>query len=392
MADPLNAFCAHNNVSLQGRTVGPLSGRTFAAKDIFDIAGRITGAGNPDWFRTHDPAESTAWAVQALLDAGADLFGITACTELTRGIVGDNAHYGTPENPRAPGRVTGGSSSGSASAVAGKVVDFALGSDTNGSITVPASFCGLYGMKPTRGRISCDGVFKQAPRFDTVGWFARDADLLADVGAILLKTKVKHAPPARLLIAADALSLADPSIRTVFLEAMSGLEKLVADVKQASFCPVTPSELMDAHYVIHGRDAWQQLRPWFEDMNPRLAFQVSRMCLKGSHFSDDDLDRAERFLTPVRKDMNRLLGRHTFVCLPSTASVAWPANMRLSGIAESVGRTSMLVTMGTTLGVPQVTIPLRSSDDLPVGLSMLGSKGSDEALLAFSREVATLWS
>ena len=151
--DTLNAFCTDTDAYLDGAPGGPLSGLTFAAKDIFDVAGHVTGGGNPDWKATHLPAERNAWIVQTLVDAGAAMVGKTHTDELTRGILGENAHYGTPVNPRAPGRVPGGSSSGSAAAVAGGLVDFALGSDTGGSVRIPASFCGLYGLRPTHGRI-----------------------------------------------------------------------------------------------------------------------------------------------------------------------------------------------------------------------------------------------
>src|SRR5262245_20127130 len=177
MPDPSGAFCQHVDVRLAGTTTGPLAGLTFAAKDLFDIAGSRVCAGNPDWLRTHAPAEKTAPAVQILLGAGATLVGKTLTDELAFSMSGENIHYGTPLNPAAPDRIPGGSSSGSASATASKLVDFALGTDTSGSIRVPASYCGLFSMRPTHGRISCQGVVPLAPSFDTIGWFARDAAL-----------------------------------------------------------------------------------------------------------------------------------------------------------------------------------------------------------------------
>src|SRR5438876_9020252 len=166
--DPLNAFCTHSSARLPGAPAGPLAGLTFAAKDLFDIAGHVTGAGNPDWLALHAPAARTAPVVQRLVDAGASMVGKTHTDELSRGIFGENAHYGTPVNPKAPDRVPGGSSSGSAAAVAGHLVDFALGTDTGGSVRVPASFCGLYGIRPTHGRLPLDGVIGQGPSFDTI--------------------------------------------------------------------------------------------------------------------------------------------------------------------------------------------------------------------------------
>ena len=163
-------------IHIEGRPGGPLSGLTFAAKDLFDVAGHPTGGGNPDWARSNPVPTRHAWAVQQLLDAGATLIGKTITDEVSLGIVGENAFYGTPVNRRAPGRVPGGSSSGSAAAVAAGFCDTALGTDTGGSVRVPASFCGLYGIRPTHGRIDVSGMMPQAPSSDTTGWLARDTD------------------------------------------------------------------------------------------------------------------------------------------------------------------------------------------------------------------------
>jgi len=179
--DRLGAFCRHTHVEMKGASRGPLMGLTFAVKDIYDVAGHRTGFGSPDWLRTHGPAAQTAPVVQRLLDAGAHLVGKTHTDELTWSLTGENAHYGAPLNVSAPGRITGGSSSGSASAVAAGVVDFAVGSDTGGSVRLPASFCGILGMRPTHGRIPLDGVCLLAPSFDTCGWFARDAGVFERV-------------------------------------------------------------------------------------------------------------------------------------------------------------------------------------------------------------------
>src|SRR5438270_981127 len=175
MRDPFGAFCAHSKARLEGAQSGPLAGLTFAAKDLFDVAGHVTGAGNPDWLALHAPASRTAPVVQRLVDSGANMIGKTHTDELSRGIMGENAHYGTPINPKAPGRVPGGSSSGSAAAVAGGLVDFAIGTDTGGSVRIPASFCGIFGIRPSHGRLSLAGVVGQAPSFHPLGRFARQA-------------------------------------------------------------------------------------------------------------------------------------------------------------------------------------------------------------------------
>ncbi|MDH5535005.1 MAG: amidase family protein, partial [Betaproteobacteria bacterium] len=201
--DQLGAFCRHTHATMKGSGTGGLAGTTFAAKDIYNIAGHKTGFGSPDWLTTHEAATATAPVVQRLLDAGANLIGKTHTDEMAYSLNGENPHYGTPINPNAPGRIPGGSSNGSAAAVAGGLCDFALGSDTGGSVRAPASFCGIFGVRPTHGRILLDGVCPLAPSFDTVGWFARDAALLERVGQVLLNDN-EPGVPGRLLLAQDA--------------------------------------------------------------------------------------------------------------------------------------------------------------------------------------------
>src|SRR5947207_7655900 len=211
-SDDIGAFVPGQQFRIAGRAGGPLSGLSFAAKDLFDVAGHPTGGGNEDWARTHPVPERHAWAVQTLLDAGAELIGKTITDEVSLGILGENPFYGTPQNPRAPGRVPGGSSSGSAAAVAGGLCNTALGTDTGGSVRVPASFCGLYGIRPTHGRIDVAGMMPQAPTSDTTGWFARDADTFALVSSVMLGEAIPSALPTRLIVAVDAFGFADTNV------------------------------------------------------------------------------------------------------------------------------------------------------------------------------------
>src|SRR6516165_2935265 len=199
--DDLGAFVPGPRLRIEGKPDGPLSGLTFAAKDLFDVAGHPTGGGNPDWTAWNPVPTRHAWAVARLLDAGATLIGKTITDEVSLGIAGENAFYGTPINPRAPGRVPGGSSSGSAAAVAGGLCDTALGTDTGGSVRVPASFCGLYGIRPTHARIPVTGMLPQAPSSDTTGWFARNAGIFARVSAVMLGEDIPAVLPRRLIVA-----------------------------------------------------------------------------------------------------------------------------------------------------------------------------------------------
>src|ERR1700759_2541548 len=197
MHDAINAFVPGPRVTIEGAPHGPLRGLSFAAKDLFDVAGHPTGGGNHDWARMHPVPARHAWAVQTLLDAGAKLIGKTITDEVSLGILGENAFDGTPVNPKAPDRVPGGSSSGSAAAVAAGVCDTALGTDTGGSVRVPASFCGLYGIRPTHGRLDLSGMLPQAPMSDSTGWFARDAEPFARVSGVMLGEDIPAALPSQ---------------------------------------------------------------------------------------------------------------------------------------------------------------------------------------------------
>ena len=221
-------FVAGPPVRIAGAPRGPLAGLTFAAKDLFDVADYPTGGGNPDWARRHPIPTRHAWAVQCLLDAGATLVGKTITDEVSLGILGENPFDGTPLNPAAPEHVPGGSSSGSASAVAQGLCDFALGTDSGGSVRVPASFCGLYGIRPTHGRLDVTGMMPQSPSSDTAGWFARDAETFARASAVLLDEPIVPASlPTAVVVAVDAFGLADAETAAALQPMVRSLAMLV---------------------------------------------------------------------------------------------------------------------------------------------------------------------
>src|SRR6266550_446595 len=165
---------------------GSLDGLCFAVKDVIDVAGCKTGCGNPTWRDSHPTAVAHAVCVEQLLRAGASCVGKAICDELAFSLLGENYFDGTPLNPRAPDRVPGGSSSGSASAVACGLVDFALGTDTAGSARIPASNCGIWGFRPSLHRISESGILPFAPSSSTVGVFANNLTVMKKVMSVLL--------------------------------------------------------------------------------------------------------------------------------------------------------------------------------------------------------------
>ena len=227
-------FVPHNlDAPIAGAQDGPLAGLTAVVKDMYDIAGSRTGGGSPDWLAAQMPASRHAAAIDKILTAGATVTGKTICDEFFYSVSGANAHYGTPPNTRAPGRIPGGSSSGSAAACGANACDFALGSDTGGSVRVPASFNGVYGLRPTHGRVDLAGAMAMAPSFDVAGWFANGPGILRRVGTVLLQGKPVREPVTRLLVASDAFAQADDDVAALCREFLTrGTERLPRSVEE----------------------------------------------------------------------------------------------------------------------------------------------------------------
>ena len=385
--DNLDAFCTDTEAYLEGATGGPLSGLTFAAKDIFDVAGHVTGGGNPDWKATHPPAQKNAWIVQTLVDAGATMAGKTHTDELTRGILGENAHYGTPVNSRAPDRVPGGSSSGSASAVAGSLVDFALGSDTGGSVRIPASFCGLYGLRPTHGRIPLEGILMQAPSYDTIGWFARDAATFARVAEAVFSSSVAAGAPSRVVIAEDVFGECDPAVASVLRPVADRVAAMASSAETAHLAPDGVDGWAWQQNALQSVEAWKSVAEWIDAVNPRFSFMVADRYALGTSFSQAQLEAARATRDRVRRRLDQVAPPGTFLCFPTSPVVAPLRDQPLSGKRASQVRIVRLTCMGGTTGRPQLSMPLGEVDGLPVGLSIMGNRGDDEALIGFALEI-----
>jgi amidase len=384
MPDDINAFVPGPRVHIEGRQGGPLSGLSFAAKDLFDVAGHPTGGGNPDWARSNPVPTRHAWAVQRLLDAGATLIGKTITDEVSLGIVGENAFYGTPVNSRAPGRVPGGSSSGSAAAVAAGLCDAALGTDTGGSVRVPASFCGLYGIRPTHGRLDVSGMMQQAPTSDTTGWFARDAATFGKVASVMLDEAIPAVLPSRLIVAVDAFAFADLEVGAVLQPIVERLRALIGDAREEVMAPAGITQWARAQRTLQPSEAWLTFKDWIERDNPRFAFSVARNLLLGSMIPQSERDWAELVRREARGRMRYLLPAGTILCLPTTPFPAPKRGEPLSVAGPQRDRLLCLCCHGGLTGVPQVSIPAATVDGLPVGLSIVGGPGSDATLVALA--------
>jgi amidase len=388
MSEDFGVFVPGQQFRIEGRAGGPLSGLTFAAKDLFDVAGHPTGGGNPDWAATNPVPERHAWAVQTLLDAGADLIGKTITDEVSLGILGENPFYGTPTNPRAPGHVPGGSSSGSAAAVAGGLCDTALGTDTGGSVRVPASFCGLYGIRPTHGRLDLTGMMPQAPNSDTTGWFARDADTFARVSAVMLGEAIPGELPQHLLVAGDAFAFVEADTAAALQPMVDRLARLVGSAGEAVLAPPGVAAWHRAQTTLQPHEAWQTFAAWIERANPRFQFSVARNLVLGSQIPAAELAHAALVREEARGHLRRLLPEGTIMCLPTTPFPAPRCGQPLSATTALRSRIIGLCAHGGLTGVPHVTIPGATVDGRPVGLSIIGARGSDAALVAVARALA----
>ncbi|HKV14137.1 MAG TPA: amidase [Reyranella sp.] len=385
MTDDIGAFVPGPRVRIEGRAGGPLSGLTFAAKDLFDVAGVPTGGGNHDWPTGRAVPQRHAWAVQTLIDAGATLIGKTITDEVSLGILGENPFDGTPANVRARGRVPGGSSSGSAAAVAAGLCDTALGTDTGGSVRVPASFCGLYGIRPTHGRIDVTGMLPQAPTADTTGWFARDAETFAKVSAVMLGEAIPTALPARLVLAADAFGFADAGVAAALQPMVKRLAALVGHSREEVMAPQGLSVWARALRSLQPVEAYATFKDWLDTRNPRMAFSVARGLLAGAAIPVGEQTWANLMRQEVRARMAHLVPAGTILCMPTTPFPAPLAGQKLSVLDPLRDRITCLCAHGGLAGHPQVSLPGATVDGLPIGLSIIGARGSDAGLVAVAR-------
>jgi amidase len=385
--DPLGAFCRENHIAVKGAGGGPLAGKTFAAKDAFEIAGARTGFGQPDWLRTHEPATDTADAVKRVLAAGADMMGKTHCDELCYSLTGENVHFGTPVNVNAPGRVPGGSSNGSAAAVAGGLVDFALGTDCGGSVRIPASYCGIIGLRPTHGRVSDQGVLPFGPSFDVVGWFTRDIDLFAKVGDTLLGDDTV-APPARLMIADDAWEQVERPVADALKPAAAKVEGVLGKATHLRISPESLSEWFEVFRTLQAAEIWATLGAWVTKTQPKFGPGTKERFAYAATITPAQVDAANARRRAIRQHVDDLLGADGVICLPTSPRVAPLHGTPADQIeVEYRNQAQRILCIAGLCGLPQISLPMAAIDGVPLGLSLMGRRGSDKGLIALAKRI-----
>jgi amidase len=381
-SDPAHCFMPYPAVDVPAAASGPLSDLCFAVKDLFDVAGYPTSGGNPHVLARSGIKTQTAPTVQKLLAAGARFVGKTITDELAFSMTGSNAHFGTPRNGGAPERIPGGSSSGSAAAVSNGLCDFALGTDTGGSVRAPANHHGLFGLRPTHGRIALQHCLDLAPSLDSCGYFSRDAATFERVGAVLLgEDHCPLAPTAELLLARDAFALLTPEVTAVFAPVLERLERMAGtltpvDVAQPSF-----ETLYWSFRYVQGYEAWQADGELIETFNLQLGPGVRE---RFAWSKDVTLAQYEEF-SAVRQTFTQTLtgildGRHVLV-LPTMPDIAPRLDDPQDDLENYRNHSIKLLCLAGLAGLPQVSVPVMTRLGAPLGLSFIGPAGSDLSLV-----------
>ncbi|MFO1116164.1 MAG: amidase [Beijerinckiaceae bacterium] len=385
-ADPVHAFMPYPPVAIPGRAGGKLQSLTFGVKDLFEIAGYPTACGNPVKLAESGLAKANAPVVQTLLDAGALFVGKTHTEELAWSLYGTNAHFGTPVNSAAPDRVPGGSSSGSASAVAAGLCDFALGTDTGGSVRAPASFCGLYGLRPTHGAISLGNCMPLAPSLDTCGFFARNAQTMAAVGDVLLPQAGVGAK--RVIIAADLFALLPEAARAALAPAVEKIEKVLGKAAPAKVYDRDPNLVYDAFRTIQAHEAWAMHGGWFLSRRPVLGAHVLERVELARKVTDPEVVAARALRESFASHLASLYANDGLMIAPVLHGAA-PRLDSTTAVFEAYRADAMAFLCPAGMGgLPQLVLPAGKVDGAPLGISLVGGRGADRALLAAALELA----
>jgi amidase len=377
-----SAFVPHDIAApIKGAAAGPLAGLTAAVKDMYDIAGEVAGCGNPTWLATHKPAVKNCATVQKILDAGATITGKTICDEFFYSVSGANAHYGTPVNIRAPGRLPGGSSSGSAAATGAGLCDFALGSDTGGSVRVPASFNGIYGLRPTHGRIDATGVQDMAPSFDVPGFFAASPGLFRKLGPVLLDQRRVPAAMQRVVVVEDAFAQAEPEVDDLLRTLLEFMSDDLPAMAHAKIAPDGLERWRETFRIIQAAEVWQTFGNFVTTHNPAMGPSVKERIAFSATVTPAQFEAASAARAQIREHVFQVAVPGTILALPSAPCIAPKIDIAGDEAERFRGRVLRLTCIASLTGLPQISIPAGTISGSPIGLSFIGWTGGDEALL-----------
>ncbi|AJY45455.1 amidase [Martelella endophytica] len=359
---------------------GPLAGLSVAVKDNCDVAGYVTGGGNPEWAEEQSPAEANATVVERLLDAGATLVGKTQMDELAYSLMGINARYGTPENPVAPSRVPGGSSSGSVSAVAANLVDIGLGTDTGGSVRLPSAFCGLFGWRPTHGLIPADGILPLAPSYDVPGFMTRDLETMESLADVFCDGQ-EAGDDLRFVYPADLWRLADGEAAAALKEALPRGDRNDGQLLDAAM----RADLLPVFRLHQGWEAWQTFGAFIERRNPDFGPGILERFALAADLTDQDFATARAKRSALSEHLDAVLKPGVVLVYPTAPGPA-PLLTDTDGALEQFRSKALtLLSIAGHGGLPQLTLPFAVMSGAPLGLSLVARAGSDRLLIEAAR-------
>jgi amidase len=378
MFDQWNALTV--GLDIGGEKNGMLSRKTFVVKENIDVEGLVSRNGNPVWASTHSPASVHAPAVSRLLAAGARLVGRTHMDEMAFSLFGDNHHFGAPLNPAAPDRLPGGSSSGSAVAVGAGLADFALGTDTAGSCRAPASFCGVYGFRPSYGAISSNGVIPLAETLDTIGWFARDIETMIAVGDALLPSDFCGEHFASALLLTETFSALDADIADRAKGALTRALSIHEMALRDEFWTTALTHFRN----LQAFEAWRAHSAWIESARPDFGPGVKARFEFASAISPQQKAEADAFRRDARKTIDELLGVTGLFVLPTAPFESPLLTANPDELDAKRQQMVRLFLLASFFGLPQISMPI-PTQGAPMGLSFIGPRWSDRALLAMAQ-------
>ncbi|HQL91972.1 MAG TPA: amidase [Anaerolineaceae bacterium] len=385
--DALQAFVRENHIALKGSGTGELNGLTFAAKDVFKIRGSTFGNGHPDWLRTHEPDDFTSSTIQRLLDNGADLVGKTVCDELCFSISGENWNYGSPLNPHDPRRFTGGSSSGSGAATSGGLVDFALGSDCLGSVRVPASYTGVFGVRPTYDRVPSDGEAEYCPSMDVFGYMASDPEVFRKVSKVILGEDPEPVKLRKLIIAKDCFDAISPQVFADLKPAIDHIGANLSSVEEREISPDGLDNWIKVFQQVQGYEVWRSYGGWVRKYRPILSRGPRERLAWASTITLQEYNAGLVKMHEISRYVRDMLANGEVLVMPTAASVAPLRSAPLEEINATRLQSTYLLCVSPLSGVPQMTLPMVMADDLPLGLSLLSGFNTDLALANLSADL-----
>ena len=388
LRDAARAFMPYPDAPVRHARGGPLAGLTFAVKDLYDVAGYPTSGGQPFVLAMSGIKTATAPTVQRLLDAGARFVGKTVTDEFAFSMNGQNAHFGAPVNGAASDRISGGSSSGSASAVSNHLCDFALGSDTGGSVRAPASHCGLVGLRPTHGRISLADVMDLAPSFDTCGWFARDVATYARVADVLLGADSAPLPRTpRLLAPTDVWALLAPGALEALRAPRTRIEAVFGPAAPVTVAPDGFDPLYWCFRFLQGREAWLSDGPVIERFAPPMGAGVRERFAFSRAVTAAQVEEALVVRARFRAHFDALVGSDGVLVMPTMPDVAPLAVAEEGTLDDYRNRAIRMLCISGLAACPQLSLPLASRLGAPLGISLVGPVGSDRSLVALAERI-----